>query len=220
MENRSLVRKLAAEAAKSGNPLSWFEILYRKANEENLAIPWDDNAPNPNLVEFCQSKSIKGRGRIALKIGCGFGHDADYLQTLGFKVTGFDLAPSAIASARVKFPDSKVNYFQEDLFNLPNESIRSHDFVLESYLLQEIPKDIRQKAVPVIASLVKTGGELLVITRGRDGGDSEGKLPFHLTKPEMLRFKEFGLKLIQFEDYFDHEEPPLRRFRAYFRKEV
>ena len=66
----------------------------------------------------------------------------------------------------------------------------------------------------------KTRGELLVITRGREENDLEGKLPFPLTKSEMFRFKEFGLKLIQLEDYFDHEEPPLRRFRAHFKKEV
>ena len=220
MENRSFVRKLAAESAKSENPLGWFEILYRKANEENLAIPWDDNAPNPNLVEFCQSNSLEGRSRTALKIGCGFGHDAEYLQTLGFQVTGFDLAPSAIAAAKAKFPKSKIRYLQEDLFNFPNDLIRAHDFVLESYTLQAIPKDIRRKAVPVIASLVKPGGELLVITRGREENDLEGKLPFPLPKSEMFRFKEFGLKLIQLEDYFDHEEPPLRRFRAHFKKEV
>jgi 2-polyprenyl-3-methyl-5-hydroxy-6-metoxy-1,4-benzoquinol methylase len=80
-----------------------------KAHKENLSIPWDDDAPNPNLVEFCETNTINGRGRTALKIGCGLGHDAEFLQSLGFKVTGFDLSPSAIASARIKFPDSEVN---------------------------------------------------------------------------------------------------------------
>lgn len=218
MNNRSFVRKLASEYANTDDPLQWFEILYRNAPKAGVTIPWDDDRPNPNLVEFCEKHKITGKGRSALCIGCGFGHDAEYLASLGFQATGFDLAPSAIDAARKKFPGGKVRYLREDLFNLPNDSIEPHAFVLESYTLQALPAKIRQKAFPVIAALVKPGGVLLVITRGRDPKDPEGDMPYPLTKKELLHLESLGFKVVLFEDYLDKEDATLRRFRAYFRK--
>ena len=100
MKNRSLVRKLAKEAEATSDPLQWFEKLYDKAGKEGISIPWDDGEANPNLVEFCERHHIRGEGRNALIIGCGYGHDAEYLASIGFQVTAFDLSPSAIGEAK------------------------------------------------------------------------------------------------------------------------
>ena len=70
-----------------------------------------------------------------------------------------------------------------------------------------------------IASFVAPGGTLLVVARGREPNESEGKMPWPLTKDELSLFKTGGLKEVFFEDYMDSEDPPVRRFRATYRRE-
>ena len=70
-----------------------------------------------------------------------------------------------------------------------------------------------------MASFVAPGGTLLVIARGREPSEPEGKMPWPLTKEELCSFRTYGLEEIAFEDFMDSEEPPVRRFRAtYYRK--
>ena len=220
MKNRSLVRKLAKEAEATSDPLQWFEKLYDKAGKEGISIPWDDGEANPNLVEFCERHHIRGEGRKALIIGCGFGHDAEYLASIGFQVTAFDLSPSAIGEAKKRFPNSPVNYRVEDLFNLPNPKIGAHPFVFESYTLQALARELVAKAIGVIASLVETDGQLLVITQSRNESEAVGDLPRPLTRTDVLQFENEGLQTLEFEDYTDDEDPPIRRFRILFQRTI
>jgi hypothetical protein len=69
-----------------------------------------------------------------------------------------------------------------------------------------------------IASFLKPGGTLLVISRGRELTESEGKMPWPLTKDDLDGFKSCGLTETVFEDYWDNEEPPVRRFRVVYTK--
>ncbi len=218
MKNRSLVRKLAEEAEATSDPLQWFEKLYDKANKDGISIPWDDGVANPNLVEFCERNHINGEGGKALIIGCGYGHDAEYLAGIEFQVTAFDLSPSAIAEAKLRFPNSSVNYQVEDLFNLPNSKIGAHPFVVESYTLQALSRELVSKAIRAIASLVEPDGLLLVITRSRNESEEVGDLPWPLTRAEVLQIENEGLQIVQFEDYTDNEDPPIRRFRIVFQR--
>jgi hypothetical protein len=73
---------------------------------------------------------------------------------------------------------------------------------------------MRANAARCSASLVAPGGTLLVVARGREPGEFEGKMPWPLIKDELSLFKNAGLKEISLEDYMDGEEPPVRRFRA------
>ena len=69
-----------------------------------------------------------------------------------------------------------------------------------------------------IAEFVADGGALLVIARGRDATEPDGFMPWRLTKKELLRFESAGLRLAEFSDYLDNEQPPVRRFRALFQR--
>ena len=106
-----------------------------------------------------------------------------------------------------------------DLFSAPIEWKARFDFVLESYTLQVLPPGLRAKAIRCITSFVAPNGTLLVIARGREPSDPEGKMPWPLTKVEMSLFEAHGLKEVSLEEFMDGEEPPVRRFRAtYYRK--
>ncbi len=213
--SRARAREAAAKAIEDGEPLRWFEELY--GTGEATSIPWADMEPNPNLVESLERHEPAGAGLRALKVGCGLGDDAEELARRGFAVTAFDIAPAAIEWARKRFPSSAVDYRVADLLNPPAEWRRAFDFVLESYTLQVLPASLRREAMTRIASFVKPGGTLLLIARARKAHEPIGNMPWPLTREELRWFGRVGLHEESFEEYWDQEDPPVRRFRMAYR---
>jgi len=216
---RTIAREIAQRHLSQGDPLGWFEELYSRADGDTTVIPWADLRPNPNLVTWLDKSGIEGKGKSALKIGCGLGDDAEELARRRFDTTAFDISPTAIAWCQRRFPGSAVKYIVLDLFHAPREWQVKFDFVLESYTLQVLPADIRKKAIARISGFVAHGRRLLVITRGRGPGDTEGNMPWPLTREEVKGFTQCGMKEVSFEDYLDQEEPPVRRFRVVYERE-
>jgi ubiquinone/menaquinone biosynthesis C-methylase UbiE len=212
--DRAHARKLAQEYTLAGKPTGWFEVLYAQAREGKAMIPWADLEANPNLVEWLDRQQIDGTGKTALKVGCGLGDDVEELCRRGFLVTGFDIAESAIAWCQQRFPNSVAYYEVADVLNPPAAWENAFDFVLESYTLQVLPPAERQMALGQIVQFVKPGGQLLVICRGREVQEDLGQMPYPLTRDEVLQLTELGLKLESFEDFWDQESPPVRRFRS------
>lgn len=218
MTHRKRARELAVAYTSKGKPTDWFEVLYAEGAAEDADIPWADFEPNPNLVEWLDRASLSPDDTRALTVGCGLGDDVEELADRGFDVTAFDISPTAIEWCRKRFPDSQATYLVSDLFAAPRQWVRAFDFVLESYTLQVLPSAKRRRAIPIIADFVGPNGTLLVICRGRDPEEPEGDLPWPLTKDTVLQFEDNGLDLVHFEDYYDDESPPVRRFRAEFKR--
>lgn len=215
---RNYARTLAQQYTDAGKPMEWFEVLYAQAKEGEAIVPWAELKANPNLIQWFDLYEIQGQGKTALTIGCGLGDDVEELAHRGFQVIGFDLSKSAIEWCKSRFSNSLAQYSVADLLNPPTSWSRSFDFVLESYTLQSLPTEIRQEAFKQIANFVAPGGQLLVICRGRDVGDDPGQIPYPLTQNEVMTFLDMGLSLENFEDYLDSEDPPVRRFRAEFKR--
>lgn len=207
--SRARARELAGRALARGDATGWFEELYAEARGEG-EIPWADLVPNPGVVEWLDTHEMTGR---ALKVGAGLGDDAEELARRGLAVTAFDVAPTAVAWARRRFPESTVDYVVADVLAPPAAWRGAFDFVLESYTLQVLPPEARPLAAAAIAEMVRPGGTLLVIARGRDTSEDEGAMPWPLT-PDELRGLFAGLTLVRCEDFLDDEEPPVRRLRA------
>jgi SAM-dependent methyltransferase len=165
-------------------------------------------------------RGLPGAGLRALKVGCGSGDEAEELARHGFDVTAFDIAPATVEWARKRFPDSAVDYRVADILNPPVKWKRAFDFVLESYTLQALPASLRREAMTRIASFVKPGGTLLVIARAREAREPIGRMPWPITREELLWFGRLGLEQESFEDFWDEEEPPVRRFRVAYRMPV
>ena len=216
---RLIARKLAREALSAGKPLDWFDLLYSRAETENVIIPWADKKPNPNLVELFDSVGHLPFGKCAIKVGCGLGDDAEWLAKQGFDVTAFDISSSAIQECRRRFPDSCVHYIEGDLFKAPRHWMSAFDLVQESYTLQVLPPELREAAMIKISEFIAPGGYLLFITRIRDESDPEGSMPWPLTRSEVDGFISLGLTNIYFKDYMDSEDPPVRRFQACYQRE-
>lgn len=209
---------MAGEFLAKGDPTGWFETLYKEAEEGKSVVPWADRGVNPALLEFWNAKRQDTQGKRALVTGCGLGDDAQQLAAWGFNTTAFDIAETAIRTARKRFPASAVNFVAADLFHPPAEWTRAFDFIFEANTVQALPVELRERAIHSIADFVRPSGKLLAVVRGRTSEEPLGELPWPLTREEMDGFLRAGLQTESFEEYFDKEEPPARRFRGlYFR---
>ena len=137
-----------------------FEAMYAGAEAGGVKPPWDYGATRPQLVEWAEARDLAGGGREALVVGCGYGADAEFLVSLGFRTTGFDFAPTAIAGARRKYPASGVSYLVADVMDLPREWQGNFDLVVESLTVQSMPPEQHSVAARNIAALVAPGGTL------------------------------------------------------------
>ncbi len=216
MPDRRRARELAAEYAGKGDPAGWFEVLYKEAEEGKSTVPWADRGANSGLIEFWGGNPQVTDGKEALVIGCGLGDDAEQLAAWGFETTAFDISETAIRTARKRFPKSRAQYRAADLFQPPAEWERKFDFVFEANTVQALPVKIRAQAIQKIAAFVRPGGKLLAIVRGREADEPEGESPWPLTRTELAEFVRTGLAERSFEEYFDTEEPPARRYRILY----
>jgi SAM-dependent methyltransferase len=217
---RENAKKLAAAAHAKGDAAGWFEQLYAEANGNNEHIPWADLEPNKFLVEFAKKTGLTGAGRSALVIGCGLGDDAKYLHGLGFRVTAFDISETAIKWAKNLHADTEIHFRTADLFAPPAEWQRAFDLVLEVYTIQPLPLELRERAIAAIAAFVAPGGRLIVVTRGRADDADPGELPWPVSRRELARFQQHGLREISFTETLGDEDPPVPRFVVEYMKDL
>jgi len=207
---RARARELAEEFAKKGNATGWFEELYAEAAGDNEKIPWADLEPNKYFNGWAEDRNLKGDGRKALVVGCGLGDDARLLWDMGFKVTGFDISPTAVEWARKLHKDTDIQFETMDLFEPVRGWLGAFEFVLEIYTIQPLPLEIRPQVIDAVAKFVAPGGNLVVVTRGREDDEEPEKLPWPLSRHDLSRFAENELKEISFTEMPDDEDG--RRF--------
>lgn len=187
-QDAARVRAVIAESAATGDATGWFEALYQAAARGEAMLPWAAFVPNPQLVEWAMARDLRGTGHTALVVGCGFGDDAEFLAGLGFTVVAFDISPTAIDSARGRFPESSVSYTPADLLNPPTEWLGAFDLVVEIYTVQPLYGTARTTALSVLSQLVAPGGTLLIIAHATEEIDPErdlARLPWPLTRTEV-----------------------------------
>lgn len=190
---RERAKAIAAEFEKRGDPLGWFEELYSTSAGDNEAIPWADLEPNRYFADWAGSRGLEGSGRSALVVGCGLGDDAALLNDLGFRVTAFDISHTAIEWARRIYGGRGIDFEVGDLLHPPQAWIGAFEFVLEIYTIQPLPIEMRSEVMDSIASFVADGGELVVVSRGRDEDSELAELPWPISREELEQFKTHGL---------------------------
>ena len=212
-------RTLAAEAVGAGDETGWFERLYSEAEAGGAVVPWADGEVNPHLVEW--AAGLDGTGKRALVVGCGLGYDAEYLAGLGYAVTGFDVAPTAIERAIRENPGTAVEYVAADLLDLPTAWAGAFDLVVEIYTVQPLYGPVRERALAALHGPVAPGGTLLVIARATNDENPErdpAQMPWPLTRRE-LDLAAGPLRTVGVEQFVDSGNLPRLRWRAEFRSD-
>ena len=213
-EAEEIAGRMAAESIAAGDPTGWFERLYAASEAGETAVPWDRGEPSRFLAQWAETRAPAGAGKCAVVVGCGLGEDAELVAGLGFETVAFDISPTAIATARRRFPGSAVRYETADLLDPPPEWHQAYDLVVESLILQALPDPPRRDAIARLGGLVAPGGTLIVIARAREPGQQVHGPPWALTRAEIDAVGVGGLDPVRIEDI---TEPPWpRRWRAEF----
>ena len=209
---RERTKEIQAEFAAKGDALGWFDALYKEANGDNEKIPWADLEPNKFLRRWAQEINLQANNRHALVVGCGLGDDARFLYDLGFRVTAFDVSPTAIRWARKLHSETDIEFFAADLFDAPQKWSRAFEFVLEVYTIQPLPLEMRSRVIDAISEFVAPEGRLVVVARGREDDEEPLELPWALSRRDLSQFERNDLKPISFEEMLGDEEEPIKRF--------
>ncbi|HIK31647.1 MAG TPA: class I SAM-dependent methyltransferase [Oscillatoriales cyanobacterium M59_W2019_021] len=213
---RQKVKELADRFLDSNDPSGWFDVLYADAAGDAARVPWARLTVHWALQNWIDRASPQGEGKSALVVGCGLGDDAEALARLGFRVTAFDIAPTAIAWCRQRFPDSAVNYTVGDIFAPDPSWVGAFDLVFESRNLQALPVSARSRAIEAIVPLVAPNGTLLVFTRYRDTDAAPDGPPWPLSETELDRFRELGL--VERDRHPFPEGEGVQQFRIEYRR--
>jgi SAM-dependent methyltransferase len=198
------------------DPTGWFERLYAAAAAGAAEVPWERGGPHPLLAEWARGRD--GAGRRALVVGVGLGDDAELLAAAGFDVVAFDISPTAIQTARERFPGSRVGYRTADLLDPPAEWREAFDLVVEVFTVQSLPEPHRARAIANVAGLVAPGGTLVVVAAAREPDEAADGPPWPLTRAEIDAFATGGLEAVRVEDLRDVPEPGARRWRVELRR--
>jgi SAM-dependent methyltransferase len=206
-------RRLAHEALAAGEPTAWFERLYAEAADGAAEVPWDRGRATPLLADWLADRP--GDGRSAIVVGCGYGRDSEHLARLGYTTTAFDIAPTAIADARRRHPESPVDYSVTDLLDLPADWRQAFELVVESNNVQALPPELHAAAAAAVTSLLAPGGTLLVLAARGDVRTPADGPPWPLTRPELDGFAVDGVVADSLEELVTDGVP---RWRAVFRR--
>jgi SAM-dependent methyltransferase len=195
---QAITNRLATDALANNEATGWFEPLYAAAAQAGGAPPWNSDQPRALLAQWARERRLAGDGRTAVVVGCGLGADAEYIASLGFATTAFDVSPTAIRLAREQHPQTAVDYAVADLFALPGAWRGAFDLVVECWTVQALPDPPRGDAITAIAGLVAPGGTLIVVAHARtDDGpeDVAAGPPWPLPRATIDAFATGGLAL-------------------------
>jgi SAM-dependent methyltransferase len=161
----------------------YWEQRYQTAN-----MPWEKGEPSPGLVDFLAAERALP-GETVCVPGCGTGHDAREWAKAGFRVYGYDLAPSAISlcAERTREAGLRAEFRSADF--LRDEPPFPFDWIFEHTLFCAIQPGERDLYVQAVRRWLKYLAVKYLIP------DTDGP-PFGTTAEEIRRrfSRHFDLK--------------------------
>lgn len=203
------IQEIIKESIEKGDHSGWFEHVYASGTP-----PWSRGI-DPGFKQYTEETTLSGKGQTAVVIGCGLGDDAEFLASMGFQVTAFDISETAITRCRERFPETVVNYQQADLFNVPDTWTNSFDFVFENRTIQALPLAMAEKTMRAVENLLAKKGRLLILCHGREENEPKQGVPWSLSRSDLTFFEQFDLQEIYFKEYHDGK---FRRFMTLFQR--
>ncbi|MGH9527373.1 MAG: class I SAM-dependent methyltransferase [Terriglobales bacterium] len=136
--------------------------------------PWDIGRPQPAVVRLTSRRALAGP---VLDAGCGTGENALHIAALGLPVLGVDVAPTALAAAREKARNRRLEaeFTTRDARELAPLG-RRFATVLDCGLFHTFDREERARYVASLATVTAPGGMLYVLCF-RDAGAEAGPHP-------------------------------------------
>lgn len=165
-----------AGPAGSGGP-EW-EGRYQAGD-----TPWEKGCTHPALVEWLRENRLGGD---ILVPGCGAGYDVRALACdPAARVTGLDLAPSAIALAETFLKAGDESYVVGDFLSGSAVTPGAFDAVFEHTCFCAIPPEMRTAYARAVSAALKPGGLFLAIFYRNPSHGGEDGPPFGCTMEEI-----------------------------------
>src|SRR5262245_58552721 len=122
---------------------------------------------NPVRARYVQER-CKLEGARVLDVGCGGGLLAESLTRAGAKVTGIDLAPTMIETARLHALESglEIDYRLESAEAMLVAHAGKFDVVTCMEMLEHVPDPAQ--SVAILGRLVAPGGDVFISTINRN----------------------------------------------------
>lgn len=144
------------------------------AQFERLAARWWDpdgesralHDLNPARLGYVMER-VELRGKAVLDVGCGGGLLSEALAAQSAKVTGIDLAPAVLETARLHLYESglQIEYLERSAEALAAECPQQFDVITCMEMLEHVPDPAA--IVDACADLLKPGGWLFLSTLNR-----------------------------------------------------
>jgi SAM-dependent methyltransferase len=160
-------------------------------------VLWDKGAPSPPMKQYLERHPVRGR---ALVPGCGRGHEVALAVEFGLDATGLDIAPTAVAEARARYPRLKERFVVGDLFNPPAAMRGAFEVVLEHTCMSGLPPALRADYRRGIDQTLRSGGLLIgvwFINPDLDPGEEGPPYPFSVD--DLTAFFADGYEIV--DDY-------------------
>jgi SAM-dependent methyltransferase len=131
--------------------------------------PWEIGRPQPAIVRLASRGVFAGP---VLDTGCGTGENTLHIASLGLPVLGVDVAETALAMARKKAAERRieVEFAPADAFHLERLG-RGFKTVLDCGLFHTFASDERPEDVASLASVTRQAGTLCVLSFSDQGPD-------------------------------------------------
>lgn len=192
----------------------WFEEVYARAKDDPACVPWANLTAHPLTAAFVKGQIRGIDGLNVLDVGCGLGDNAECFAAAGAQVTGFDFVADAIAWAKRRFPQTRVDYRTADLFALPQEWQGKFDLVHECYTLQAISAPLIGQALGILRGLLAPNRRLLIVARARAEDEDVSGPPWPLPPSVFEIAKVQGLEALMIEDIAATAQVTRRHWRA------
>jgi SAM-dependent methyltransferase len=153
---------------KEESEFSW-DNFY---SDRERKIPFFENYPDENLVDYIKNKRIVvGK---ALELGCGPGRNAIYLSSNGFLVDAVDQSEEGLEWAEERAGNQRlqINFIHSNIFDLVIEE-GAYDLVYDSGCFHHIPPHRRMSYIELVKRALKPGGSF-ALTCFVEGGELGG----------------------------------------------